>query len=233
MNIAEPIVLVGALIGVMLPFIFSALTMLAVGRGSQSIIKEVRRQFKEIPGLLEGEALCDPEKCVADCTDRALWEMVLPGSMAVLSPFVVGFCMGTEALAAMLAGCILSAFMLAVLLSNAGGAWDNAKKACESGMIPGALKGTPGHEANVQGDTVGDPCKDVASVSLDVLAKLMSMIAVLMGDRFGEPKDNWYIGAIFGLILLAFMVFFFVRSFYEKNDLLSEVQASHTAETTE
>ncbi len=170
-------VMAGALVGGMLPFLFSSFALQAVGRAAYSMVEEVRRQFREIEGLLEGKASPDYERCVDISTRAALREMVIPGLMAVLAPLAVGYFMGPAALGGMLGGSIVSGVMLAIFMANAGGAWDNAKKYIEEGHYGG--KKTPPHAAAVVGDTVGDPFKDTAGPSLNILIKLMSIIAVV------------------------------------------------------
>lgn len=182
-DVTSPTVLIGILIGAMIPFLFSSLTMRAVGRAAMSIIEEVRRQFKEIPGLMEGTADGDPEKCVAIATSAAIRQMVLPGILAIGSPIVAGFILGKEGLAGLLAGTLAASMLLGTSMSNSGGAWDNAKKYIETGALGG--KGSPAHKAAVVGDTVGDPFKDTSGPSLNILIKLMSMVSVLTAGLYG------------------------------------------------
>ena len=174
--------LVGLFIGAMLPFLFSAFTMAAVGRAANAMVNEVRRQFREIPGIMEGTAEPEYAKCVDISTRGALREMVVPGVLAVVAPVLVGALMGKEALGGLLIGSIAAGFMLAVTMANAGGAWDNAKKYVESGHFGG--KGTAHHEATVVGDTVGDPFKDTSGPSLNILLKLMSIVALVFAPVF-------------------------------------------------
>ncbi len=171
-------VLIGLFIGGMLPFVFCSRAIQAVGRAAQSMIEEVRRQFKEMPGIMEGTQEPDYERCVDISTKAALKEMIVPGMMAILSPVIVGLALGAPALGGLLAGSIVTGVMLAIFMANAGGAWDNAKKYIEEGNLGG--KGTPPHAAAVVGDTVGDPFKDTAGPSLNILIKLMSIIALVM-----------------------------------------------------
>ena len=171
-------VLIGLFVGGMLPFMFCSRAIQAVGRAAQSMIEEVRRQFKEIPGIMEGSQEPDYERCVDISTKAALKEMDVPGMMAVFPPVVVGLLLGAPALGGLLAGSIVTGVMLAIFMSNAGGAWDNAKKYIEEGNLGG--KGTPPHAAAVVGDTVGDPFKDTAGPSLNILIKLMSIIALVI-----------------------------------------------------
>jgi len=177
-DLLEPPVLVGLLFGAMLPFLFSALAMNAVGRAAFSMIEEVRRQFREIPGLLEGTAKADYRRCVDISTAAAIREMVVPGLIAVATPVLVGFIGGTTMLGGLLAGVTASGVLLALFQSNAGGVWDNAKKHIEGGHHGG--KGSEAHKAAVVGDTVGDPFKDTSGPSLNILIKLMSVISVVI-----------------------------------------------------
>ena len=177
LSITNPSVLVGLFIGACLPFVFAALTMNSVGRAAQSVVKEVRRQFKEIFGLMEGEADPDYAKCVDLCTKASLKEMVLPTIVAVVVPVVVGMVLGCTGVVGMLAGATASGFLMAVFMSNSGGAWDNAKKYIESGVHGG--KGSDCHKAAVVGDTVGDPFKDTSGPSINILIKLLSMVSIV------------------------------------------------------
>ncbi len=181
-NLLRPQILVGLVIGAMLPFIFSALTMQAVGRAAQGIVDEVRRQFREIPGLMEGTAQPDSARCVDISTRSALREMVVPGIMAVLAPIATGFILGEAALAGMLIGAVASGFMLAIMMASAGGAWDNAKKYVELGNFGG--KGSDAHKAAVEGDVVGDPFKDTSGPSLNILLKLMAIVSLVFAPAF-------------------------------------------------
>ena len=185
-NLLEVSTLVGLLIGALMPFVFSALTMEAVGRAAQDMVEEVRRQFKEIPGLREGKEGVKAEyaKCVDISTKGALREMILPGLLAVIVPIVVGLIpfLGAEAVGGLLIGAIATGALLAITMANSGGAWDNAKKYVESGAHGG--KGTPAHEAAVVGDTVGDPFKDTSGPSLNILIKLMSIVALVFATTF-------------------------------------------------
>jgi K(+)-stimulated pyrophosphate-energized sodium pump len=149
----------------------------AVGRAAGEMVEEVRRQFREIPGLMEGKAKADYANCVDISTKSAIREMIIPGLMAVAAPVLIGLLLGAEGLAGMLAGAILSGVCLAIMLANAGGAWDNAKKYIEEGNFGG--KGSEAHAAGVVGDTVGDPCKDTAGPSLNILIKLMSIVSLV------------------------------------------------------
>jgi K(+)-stimulated pyrophosphate-energized sodium pump len=184
LNILGPTMLPGILIGAMMPYLFSALTMMAVGKAAHAIVMEVRRQFHEIPGLMEGKAQPDYKSCVGISTEGALREMILPGFLAVVVPLVVGHVLGKEALAGLLIGTMSSGFLLAVMMANAGGAWDNAKKWIETGQYGG--KGSDAHKAAVVGDTVGDPFKDTSGPSLNILIKLMTIVSLVFATSFGS-----------------------------------------------
>ena len=177
LNLDNPNVLVGMLIGGMLPFIFSALTMNAVGRSANSMIEEVRRQFRTIEGLMEGTAEPDSARCVAISTRAAIREMIVPGLLAVIAPVLTGYLLGISGLGGLLAGGLVTGVLMALMMANAGGAWDNAKKFIEEGHHGG--KGSDPHKAAVIGDTVGDPFKDTSGPSLNILIKLMSIVAVV------------------------------------------------------
>ncbi len=177
LSVMNPTVLIGLFVGACLPFVFAALTMESVGRAAQSVVKEVRRQFREITGLMAGEADPDYAKCVDLCTRSSLREMVLPTVVAVVVPVVVGLVLGCTGVVGMLAGATVSGFLLAVFMSNSGGAWDNAKKYIESGTHGG--KGSDCHKAAVVGDTVGDPFKDTAGPAINILIKLLSMVSIV------------------------------------------------------
>lgn len=177
-DLMDPKVMVGLFIGGVLPFIFSALSIQAVSRAAEHMIEEVRRQFREIPGIMDGTARPEYEKCVDISTAAALKEMVIPGLMAVLVPVLVGLTLGTAALGGLLGGSIITGVMMALFMANSGGAWDNAKKYIEEGHHGG--KGTPAHAAAVCGDTVGDPFKDTAGPSLNILIKLMTVVSLVL-----------------------------------------------------
>ena len=182
-NIADAKVLGGLLIGGMIPFLFSSFAIKAVGNAANSMVEEVRRQFREIKGILEGTAEADYQKCIEISTKAALRYMIVPGALALLSPVVIGFILGAEALGGFLAGVLVSGVMMAFFQSNAGGAWDNAKKKFESGVdIKGQIyyKGSDPHKAAVIGDTVGDPFKDTSGPSLNILIKLVSIVAMVI-----------------------------------------------------
>jgi K(+)-stimulated pyrophosphate-energized sodium pump len=181
-SILNPIVLVGLFIGGILPFLFSSMTMTAVGDAAHDMIQEVRRQFKTIKGLMQGKAKPDHTRCVDISTVAALRKMIFPGLLAVASPIVIGLLLGPEALGGMLAGSLVTGVLLAITMANAGGAWDNAKKWIESGKLGG--KGSEPHKAAVVGDTVGDPMKDTSGPSLNILIKLMSIVALVCVPLF-------------------------------------------------
>ncbi len=177
MSLMNPKVLVGLFIGGMLPFLFCSMTMQAVGRAAGKIVIEVRRQFKEIVGLMQGTAKADYASCVMIATKAAQKEMILPSLLAITSPIIIGLLIGVEANVGLLTGSLVSGFILAIMMANSGGAWDNAKKYIEEGNLGG--KGSPSHKAGVVGDTVGDPFKDTAGPSLNILIKLMSMVSIV------------------------------------------------------
>jgi K(+)-stimulated pyrophosphate-energized sodium pump len=181
-NLLDHTTVVGLFIGAMLPFLFSAFTMSAVGRAAYAMVTEVRRQFREIPGIMDGTGEPEYARCVDISTQGALKEMVVPGILAVAAPLLVGVILGKEALGGLLIGSIAAGFMLAVTMANAGGAWDNAKIYIESGNLDG--KGSDAHEATVVGDTVGDPFKDTSGPSLNILLKLMSIVALVFAPIF-------------------------------------------------
>lgn len=178
-NLLEISVVVGFFIGALMPFVFSALTLQAVGRAAHAMVQEVRDQFKNIVGLMEGKAKPNIKKCVDISTKAALKEMLIPGAMAVLVPLLVGLLLGPTALGGFLAGALGTGVLLAIMMANSGGAWDNAKKLIEDGYLGG--KGTPVHAAAVVGDTVGDPFKDTSGPSINILLKLMSVVALVFG----------------------------------------------------
>ena len=181
-NLLEVNVLMGLIVGAMMPFLFAALTMQAVGRSANAMVQEVRRQFREIVGLLEGTADADYARAVDISTRGAMREMVLPGLLAIIAPIIVGLILGAEALGGLLVGAIVTGFLLAIMMANAGGAWDNAKKYIEAGNLGG--KGSDAHAAAVVGDTVGDPFKDTSGPALNILIKLMSIVALVFAPLF-------------------------------------------------
>ena len=181
-NLLEYQVLIGILIGALMPFVFSALSMGAVGRAAEAMVQEVRRQFREHPGIMDGTEEPDYERAISISTDGALREMIIPGLLAVIVPIFVGAVIGAESLGGLLIGSIAAGSMLAIMMANAGGAWDNAKKYIEEGHFGG--KGSDAHSSAVVGDTVGDPFKDTSGPSLNILLKLMSIVAVVFGPLF-------------------------------------------------
>ena len=191
LELTEPIVVIGLLIGGGLPFVVAAMTMTSVGKAAGDMVIEIRRQFKEIPGLLEGKEGVKPDskKCVDISTQAALREMVGPGVVAIAAPVIVGYVLGWDALGGLLAGSLVTGVLMALFMANAGGAWDNAKKAIEQGHITGAEKGDSAHDAAVIGDTIGDPFKDTSGPSLNILIKLMSIVAVVLAGT-GKLTEN-------------------------------------------
>jgi len=177
-NLLTPKTIIGLFIGGLMPFLFSSLTISSVGKAAMRMVQEVRRQFKKTPGLLEGKVKPDYARCISISTDAALKQMVLPGVLAVVAPVAIGLLLGKEALGGMLASSIVTGFLLAVTMANSGAAWDNAKKYIEAGNLGG--KGSETHKAAVVGDTVGDPLKDTAGPSLNILLKLMAIIAIII-----------------------------------------------------
>lgn len=182
MDLLNPMVLSGMILGGMLPYLFAALAMEAVGKAANKMIGEVRRQFKEIPGIMEGTGKPDYKKCVDISTAAALKQMVLPGVLAILVPLLTGIVLGTEALGGLIAGAVITGVLVAVQMANSGGAWDNAKKYIESGTHGG--KGSPAHSAAVIGDTVGDPFKDTAGPAMNILIKLMTIVSLVFAPVF-------------------------------------------------
>jgi len=182
LNLLDVNVLIGVLIGALMPFIFGAQTMLAVGRAARAMVNEVRRQFKEEPGILKGTVEPDYARAVTISTESALREMIAPGTLAIVVPIAVGAIIGAEALGGLLVGSIAAGALLALMMANAGGAWDNAKKYVEAGALGG--KGSDAHKATIVGDTVGDPFKDTSGPSMNILLKLMAIVAVVFGPLF-------------------------------------------------
>ncbi|HII92252.1 MAG TPA: sodium-translocating pyrophosphatase [Methanosarcina sp.] len=180
LNLDDPVVLAGLLLGALLPFIFSSVTMSAVGKAAFEIVNEVRRQFREIPGIMKGTAKPEYGRCVDIVTKAALREMAVPGFLAIIMPLLVGFILGPKALAGLLIGLIIVGFMIALVMNNSGGAWDNAKKLIEDGEHGG--KGSEAHKAAIIGDTVGDPFKDTAGPALNALIKVVNMVAILFSS---------------------------------------------------
>eukprot|EP00934_Nitzschia_sp_Nitz4_P003444 Nitzschia sp. Nitz4//scaffold364_size14896//5566//8260//NITZ4_008908-RA/size14896-processed-gene-0.5-mRNA-1//1//CDS//3329549270//3434//frame0 len=248
-DIGDPVVLGGALVGAMLPFLFAAFTMLSVQKVGASrnflawsrlssvflkaagaIILEVRRQFAEIPGLREGTAEPDSDRCVAISTQSSVEEMVLPGLYAVLSPVTIGFLVGPRCLTGLLAGAIVSGMMLAVMMANAGGAWDNSKKYIEIEGAKGG-KGTDIHKACVVGDTVGDPFKDTSGPALNILIKLMSIISLTLAPTLANSRDweNWQYGLI-PLVVLVVGTYFVYYVLLRKTLQIDFKNTSHVTE---
>ncbi len=184
LSLGDPNVLLGMLIGGTIPFLVASLTMTAVGDAAFAMIEEIRRQFREIPGLLNGTGTPDTERCVGIATDAALRKMILPGAIAVVAPVVVGFVFGPVVLGGMLGGALIASVLLALTMANAGGAWDNAKKYVEDGNLGG--KGSEVHAATVVGDTVGDPLKDTSGPSLNILIKLMAIVSLTIAPLLGH-----------------------------------------------
>ncbi|OGW85179.1 MAG: sodium-translocating pyrophosphatase, partial [Omnitrophica bacterium RIFCSPLOWO2_01_FULL_45_10] len=180
LSLMNPKTLIGLFIGGMLPFVFCSMTMKAVGRAAGSIVEEVRRQFKEIPGIMQGTAKPDYARCVNIVTKAAQKEMIIPSLMAIIMPVLMGILAGIDSVSGMLTGAVVSGFVLAIMMANSGGAWDNAKKYIEEGNYGG--KGSPAHKASVVGDTVGDPFKDTSGPSLNILIKLMSMVSIVFAS---------------------------------------------------
>jgi K(+)-stimulated pyrophosphate-energized sodium pump len=178
LNILDPFILVGMFIGATMPFVISAMTMRSVSQAALKMVFEVRRQFKEIPGLMEGKAEPDYKQCVAISTQAALKEMILPGVLTVALPIIIRFSLGKAALGGMLVGATVVGVLLALMMTNGGGVWDNAKKYIEAGNLGG--KGSDAHKSAVIGDTVGDPFKDTSGPSLNILIKLMSIISLFL-----------------------------------------------------
>jgi len=189
LNILNPMVVIGLFLGGILPFLIAAFTMTAVGKAAQGMVEEVRRQFREIPGIMEGTGKPDSARCVDISTKAALREMILPGMTAVLAPVVVGYFLGIHALGGLLAGATVTGVLMALFMANAGGAWDNAKKYIEAGAHGG--KGTDAHMAAVSGDTVGDPFKDTSGPSMNILIKLMSVVSLVLAPWFLSANRPW------------------------------------------
>jgi K(+)-stimulated pyrophosphate-energized sodium pump len=181
-DLTTPKVVVGMFIGGIVPFLVAAMTMTSVGKAAFKMVEEIRRQFREIPGIMEGTGKPDSARCVHISTNAALKEMVAPGLTAILTPVIVGFVLGKEALGGTLAGATLTGVFLALFMANAGGAWDNAKKYIEAGHYGG--KGSDPHKAAVVGDTVGDPFKDTSGPAMNILIKLMSVVSLVLAPLF-------------------------------------------------
>ncbi|MDY4949965.1 MAG: sodium/proton-translocating pyrophosphatase, partial [Clostridium cadaveris] len=192
-DLLTPVTLVGVLLGGMLPFLFGALTMESVGKAANEMVEEVRRQLREIPGIMEEKAKPDYARCVEISTASALKEMMLPGVLAIIAPLAVGLLLGAEALGGLIGGAVVTGVLMAILMANAGGAWDNAKKYIEGGIYGG--KGSSAHKAAVVGDTVGDPFKDTSGPSMNILIKLMTIVSLVFA-----PVIAQYGGILLNLI---------------------------------
>eukprot|EP00698_Gefionella_okellyi_P020997 TRINITY_DN668_c0_g1_i1.p1 TRINITY_DN668_c0_g1~~TRINITY_DN668_c0_g1_i1.p1 ORF type:complete len:800 (-),score=198.32 TRINITY_DN668_c0_g1_i1:658-3057(-) len=232
--IKDIMVIPGLLLGAMLPFLFSALTMKAVGRAAMTMVNEIRRQFRDIPGLLEGRegVVAEYSRCVDISTRAALQEMVTPGLLPCFAPIIVGLILGSKALAAMIAGSIITSFMLAITMANAGGAWDNAKKFVEAGGVPGQKKGSDLHKAVVVGDTVGDPFKDTSGPALNILIKMMSVLSLMLTPCWGQTwpfmGPHWWAGAIVaGVCIIAWVIFMEVVSRLNAAHDLADAELLH------
>ncbi len=191
MDITDPSVVAGIFIGAIVPLLAGSMTMTSVGRAAGEMVAEIRRQFREIPGLLEGTGKPDTARCVKISTDAALKQMVMPGLVTVIAPIIVGFTLGPASLGGTLAGATLTGVVLALFMSNAGGAWDNAKKYIEKGDIEGEKKGSDAHKAAVVGDTVGDPFKDTTGPAMNILIKLMSIVALILAPIIAT-RVGWF-----------------------------------------
>jgi K(+)-stimulated pyrophosphate-energized sodium pump len=219
-KVDEPNVLVGLLIGGSIAFLFSSLAIRAVGRAASQVVVEVRNQFRDHPGIMDYKEQPDYARVVDICTRTSLRELMTPGLLAVLSPLIVGFAFEAEALGAFLAGSILTGQLLAVMLSNSGGAWDNAKKYIEDGHYGG--KGSDAHKAAVIGDTVGDPFKDTAGPALNPLIKVMNLVALLFAPVIVEQADNDWVRAIVVTIAVAIVAAAIWVSKSRKSELMIE-----------
>ena len=197
LNFTDPLILAGAMVGAALPYLFSGMLIEAVAKAARRMVDEVRRQFREIPGILEGKAKPDYKTCIEISSQGALKEMRVPAILSIIFPLVAGFLCGPEFVGGVLIGATLSAIMLAIFTGNAGGAWDNGKKYIESGAIEGQKKGSPAHDAAVVGDTVGDPLKDTVGPSLDILIKIMSTVSLVAVSLFSQYNLlDWIMGMI-------------------------------------
>ena len=197
LNIINPMTLVGAMVGTALPYLFSGILIEAVTNAARQMVDEVRRQFKEKPGILDGTEEPDVNSCISIASEGALQEMKLPTYMAVLFPILGGFIFGADFVGGALIGSIMSAIMLALYCGNAGGAWDNGKKMIESGSMEGHNKGSQAHAAAVVGDTVGDPLKDTVGPSLDILIKIMSTISLIAVAIFSKYNLFAWLASLF------------------------------------
>eukprot|EP00180_Rhodochaete_pulchella_P003810 Plantae.Rhodophyta-Rhodochaete_pulchella.ctg690.p1 GENE.Plantae.Rhodophyta-Rhodochaete_pulchella.ctg690~~Plantae.Rhodophyta-Rhodochaete_pulchella.ctg690.p1 ORF type:complete len:463 (-),score=68.67 Plantae.Rhodophyta-Rhodochaete_pulchella.ctg690:476-1735(-) len=219
-SLVDIFVVASLLLGIMLPFLFGAFTMLAVSRAAQAMIVEVRRQFNQIAGLREGRPGVRPDhiRCVQISTRSAIIEMVMPGVVAIMSPLIIGFGFGQKALIGLLLGAIASGYMMGIMMSNAGGAWDNAKKLVESGFFGKAnAKGSEWHKSTVAGDTVGDPFKDTSGPSMNILIKMMTVFGLVAVPLMNPDKERGWVGLILFLVTLIFgLVFLTLKAFYDK-----------------
>ncbi|MGH2683246.1 MAG: sodium/proton-translocating pyrophosphatase, partial [Actinomycetota bacterium] len=227
-RVDSPAVLVGLLIGGAVPFLFSSLAIRAVGRAAARVVIEVRNQFRDHPGIMNGTEKPDYGKVVDICTRTSLRELTTPGLLAVLTPIIVGFTLEWEALGAYLAGAILTGQLLAVMLSNSGGAWDNAKKLIEEGLYGG--KGSEPHKATVIGDTVGDPFKDTAGPALNPLIKVMNLVALLLAPlvvAYAESVTTRVVVSAISFVILAAAIWYSKR--LKADDLVEEAPPPDTA----
>jgi len=233
MSLGEPVVFAGLMFGAMLPYLFAALTMLSVRKAAGAIIEEVRHQFHTIEGLMEGTAEPDSDRCVKICTECSIEEMLLPGTYAILAPITIGFLVGPACLAGVLGGSIASGAMLAIMMSTAGGAWDNSKKYIEIEKPDGIPKGSDTHKACVVGDTVGDPFKDTSGPALNILIKLMSVISLTIAPLLAGQKnwDDFYFGII--PIVLGLGVTFYYLKFVDKEVVHKEYAKASDVEMVE
>jgi K(+)-stimulated pyrophosphate-energized sodium pump len=186
LNIIDPMILAGAIVGGALPFLFSGMLIEAVAKAARKMVDEVRRQFREIPGILTGESKPDYKTCIEISSKGAIGEMKVPSLLAIAVPVVCGFIFGPEFVGGLIIGCTITAIMIAIFTGNSGGAWDNGKKYIESGAIKGHGKGTPAHDAAVVGDTVGDPLKDTVGPCLDIFIKIMSTVSLVAVSVFSQ-----------------------------------------------
>ena len=222
LNLTNPLIIIGLFIGGMMPFVFSSMAMRAVGRAAGLIVLEVRRQFKEIPGLMEGKAEPDYASCVRISTASAQREMITPSLMAIIVPILVGLLVGVEGVTALLSGALATGFVVAVMMANSGGVWDNAKKNIEAGDHGG--KGSEAHKAGVVGDTVGDPFKDTAGPSINILIKLMAMVSLVFAGFIVNVQGTT--GRIIGLIIIAaaIVAYIIVRAVRQPEEGIDEIQ---------
>ena len=186
LNFTDPLILAGALVGAALPYLFSGMLIEAVSKAAQKMVEEVRRQFREMPGILTGQDKPDYKTCITISSQGAIKEMKTPALISILFPLVSGFLFGPYFVGGLLIGATVSAIMLAIFTGNAGGAWDNAKKYIEAGGVEGHFKGSAAHDAAVVGDTVGDPLKDTVGPSLDILIKIMSTVSLIAAVLFSQ-----------------------------------------------